>query len=232
MKKTQSGFALIEGLLIILILAIIGFGGYYVWHSQQQTNKTLDTAKNTSQNAAQNTPNINMNNLDLAKGAVSLKYSDLWVAGDNSYDPTGQQPCAGNPVTSQEMCVDNVRFQLKKEGLTDGDHFGVTVNVYKRTNADSLRQWFDSDLGLPNGDPKPYRDLTISGQPALFYEGDYGKDEARVYYAVTRSNYGVVLSSILFRGQNYSYQNKDNIDYFNYRSDVETLAKSIEIQHP
>lgn len=52
MKKTQSGFALVESLLIILILVIIGFGGYYVWHSQKQTNKTLDTAATTSQKAA------------------------------------------------------------------------------------------------------------------------------------------------------------------------------------
>jgi len=52
MKKNQSGFALIEGLLIILIIAIIGFGGYYVWHTQKQTDKTLDTAAATSQKAA------------------------------------------------------------------------------------------------------------------------------------------------------------------------------------
>ena len=52
MNKRQSGFALIEGLLIILILAIIGFGGYYVWHTQKQTDKTLDTAAATSQKAA------------------------------------------------------------------------------------------------------------------------------------------------------------------------------------
>jgi hypothetical protein len=55
MKKTQEGFAIIESLLIILILVIIGFGGYYVWHTQQQTNKTLDQAANTSQKTASST---------------------------------------------------------------------------------------------------------------------------------------------------------------------------------
>jgi hypothetical protein len=46
MKNTQKGFALIESLLIILILVIIGFGGYFVWHTQKQTNKNnTDTVK-------------------------------------------------------------------------------------------------------------------------------------------------------------------------------------------
>ena len=232
MNKRQSGFALLEGLLIILILAIIGFGGYYVWHTQQQTNKTLDTAAATSQNSNHNSVNINMNNLELAKGAVSLKYSDLWVSGDNSYDATGQQQCAGKPVTSNELCVDSVLLQLKNEGITDTDHFGVLVNVYKRTNTDSLHQWFDSDLGIPNGEQTAYKDITINRQPAIFFEGDYGKDEARVYYAVSRGDYGVVLGSTFFRGQYYSYKNTNNIDYFKYRPDVEALAKSITIQHP
>jgi hypothetical protein len=49
MNKTQKGFALVEGLLILLILAVIGFGGYYVWHSQRQTDKSLTQANQVSQ---------------------------------------------------------------------------------------------------------------------------------------------------------------------------------------
>jgi hypothetical protein len=56
MKKTQKGFAVVESLLIILILVIIGFGGYYVWQTQQQTNKTLDQASATSQKTAATKP--------------------------------------------------------------------------------------------------------------------------------------------------------------------------------
>lgn len=52
MNKTQTGFALIEGLLIILILAIIGFGGYYVWNTQKNVDKTSKETVNTSQSAA------------------------------------------------------------------------------------------------------------------------------------------------------------------------------------
>ncbi len=56
MKKNQKGIALIETLLIILILVIIGFGGYYVWHTQKQTDKILNQAAATSQKTTATKP--------------------------------------------------------------------------------------------------------------------------------------------------------------------------------
>jgi type II secretory pathway pseudopilin PulG len=55
MNKTQKGFALIESLLIVLILVIIGFGGYYVWNSQKQTDKSLSNAEKASQTTTNST---------------------------------------------------------------------------------------------------------------------------------------------------------------------------------
>ena len=51
MNKTQKGFALVESLLILIIVLLVGFIGYYVWHTKSQTNKTLDTAASTNQTA-------------------------------------------------------------------------------------------------------------------------------------------------------------------------------------
>lgn len=50
MNKSQRGFALIEGLLIILILVFLGFAGYYVWHTQKNTDKSSKNALSASQN--------------------------------------------------------------------------------------------------------------------------------------------------------------------------------------
>jgi hypothetical protein len=49
MNKTQHGFAVLESLLILVIIAIIGGTGYYVWHSKQQTDKSLNDASTSSQ---------------------------------------------------------------------------------------------------------------------------------------------------------------------------------------
>lgn len=50
MNKNQSGFALIEGLLILLIVAVIGGVGYYVYNSQKQTDRSLNSASSVSDN--------------------------------------------------------------------------------------------------------------------------------------------------------------------------------------
>jgi|GEM_PF-2471482 len=37
----QSGFAVVEALLVVIILAIVGFTGWFVWHSKQSVDATL-----------------------------------------------------------------------------------------------------------------------------------------------------------------------------------------------
>ncbi len=35
--KKQKGFAIIEVLLVLVLVAVIGFGGWYIWHSHHDT---------------------------------------------------------------------------------------------------------------------------------------------------------------------------------------------------
>lgn len=44
--RDQSGFTLVEILLIVLVLAVLGFGGYYVW-SQQSDNEQESASQST-----------------------------------------------------------------------------------------------------------------------------------------------------------------------------------------
>jgi hypothetical protein len=48
-QPNQAGFAAIEALLIVVILAIIGGTGYFVWHARQSTNDSLDKAAQSTQ---------------------------------------------------------------------------------------------------------------------------------------------------------------------------------------
>lgn len=43
-KNNHFGFGHIEFLLIILILSVISFGGYYVWHNNNKTKTQSDTS--------------------------------------------------------------------------------------------------------------------------------------------------------------------------------------------
>lgn len=48
MKKNQKGFGAIEGLLILVIVGLIGFVGWYVFHAKTDTDKSLSSAAASS----------------------------------------------------------------------------------------------------------------------------------------------------------------------------------------
>ncbi|HWT55790.1 MAG TPA: hypothetical protein VN031_02015 [Candidatus Microsaccharimonas sp.] len=45
----QSGFAAIEAVLILVIVAMLAGTGYYVWHARQATNRSLEQAAKSTQ---------------------------------------------------------------------------------------------------------------------------------------------------------------------------------------
>jgi uncharacterized protein HemX len=50
-RKDQRGVGAVEAILILVIIAIIAGVGWYVWHVKQNSDKSLDQATTTSQNA-------------------------------------------------------------------------------------------------------------------------------------------------------------------------------------
>jgi hypothetical protein len=53
----QKGFAAIETALTILIIAVIGGTGYYVYHANKKTNDTLNTSSQVAQSSPGKTKN-------------------------------------------------------------------------------------------------------------------------------------------------------------------------------
>ena len=48
LKNNQYGFGAIEGLLVLVVIAIIGFTGWYVWHAKQTTDKNLTSGSSSA----------------------------------------------------------------------------------------------------------------------------------------------------------------------------------------
>jgi hypothetical protein len=77
LSSNQSGFTVVEGIAIIVIVAILGFTGWFVWSSQKATSKTLsDTNKSAT---AQSTKKIVTKEPIAALSKAPTKYDDPTV---------------------------------------------------------------------------------------------------------------------------------------------------------
>lgn len=64
MRKNQNGFSVLEGLLLIVILGLIGFVGWYVWRASQNANKSLDNSADYLNTIAQQKREPEPNDID------------------------------------------------------------------------------------------------------------------------------------------------------------------------
>lgn len=87
--KTQKGFGIIEGLLILVILGLVGGVGYYAWKVNKDSEKNLDsistskvsTSEKKTEKAAD--PTKDWKAYSSKEGQYSLKYPTTWVTADS-----------------------------------------------------------------------------------------------------------------------------------------------------
>jgi len=88
MKKiNQSGFGAVEALLLILVLAVIGFAGFYVWHSQKKTAPAATVTTSSDSKATTNDVYAGWKSYSLKYEKLSFKYPAAWTAQDITGDP-------------------------------------------------------------------------------------------------------------------------------------------------
>ena len=79
MNNNQSGFAILEALLILVIVAVISGVGWYAVHTKHQTDKILAQSEKTSQSvplSAQKT-SAPQDYINIREWGVKLKTSDI-----------------------------------------------------------------------------------------------------------------------------------------------------------
>ncbi len=84
-RSTRSqGFTVVEILLVLILLAIIGFTGYYVWHTQKQVNRTLNDTQKTSATSTSSHGSQDRDTVKAIKAAV-FAYKDNANLGDSQF---------------------------------------------------------------------------------------------------------------------------------------------------
>jgi hypothetical protein len=137
MIKNQKGIALLETLLILLILTIIGFGGYYVWNSQKQSDKSLSSAEKASQpTPVSNSNSASKKTLTIEEWGVKATYSSsvslkyVLRDGDNNVAETSSQELdsAGCPNGGGLIA----RYTSNQAANEPGGH-GMTASAFAKT---------------------------------------------------------------------------------------------------
>lgn len=87
--KSQKGFSAVETILLVIIVGLIGFTGWYVYTSNGKANKTLDQA-NSVQNSTPTVKESNKTYESTAIKGLSFKYPTSWILenGETAFDGT------------------------------------------------------------------------------------------------------------------------------------------------
>jgi hypothetical protein len=184
MKLNQKGIGIIETLLILILLTIVGFTGYYVWHTQKNSDSSYNNASKSI--AAKPVPSSGTEASDLktysnTNYGLTFKYSpDVSVK-----DTTGSMTGSGDNFPWYEQ-TDYVKLSLEFSGL------GNTVAKLV-VNDDDLQK----TIGSMGGSGTISRTYDVNGHKAYYITGygNGGIGSPGVEYVVEGPNYSFVLSS-------------------------------------
>lgn len=168
LQKNQSGFGVIEGLLVVLVVAVIGFGGYYVVHSQKtaarSNSATSSTAKSTSANQSTATkaqsPDPYAGWKTYAGADFNLKYPADWNVKAGSFGQDGQVWGTNVSINPNTVPTTTGAFVNPPASYSSSNSYTVSIKKFAISTSDYLAY----NNGIGYNQPKPYNYLKTSGQ--------------------------------------------------------------------
>jgi Tfp pilus assembly protein PilV len=155
-NKHESGFSGIETLLVVLIIAVLGFGGYAVWHSRQSKSSSYQAlSTDLTKTATNSTPlqtvsnfynkyNLNIGNETASQATVQAYGSTDLISYFNKYKNVGEDPieCSQDNVPNFTINLVNQTKSVAKvnviENFTTPQTIAVTVVNQNGWKVDSV----------------------------------------------------------------------------------------------
>jgi len=146
LRPNRKGFAGVEALLILVVIAIIGGTGYFVYQSQKKTNDTLNSASKsasvtkTKKKTAVKDATSDWTSYTSTDGKYSLKYPSSWATATHPELCSPGILLLGPDAESVGKCASDALGQISVAS-TSGDYrssydyskqAGFTIN--KKTN--------------------------------------------------------------------------------------------------
>lgn len=245
MSKNEKGFSALEVLLLILVVAVIGFGGYYVWRTQAQRslNAKSTTLKTTVANKAKpltytlssgvksSTPQLvymrdTASNID---NIVSFMQPKDWRDdADTTADGCGIKDCLGQTMI--------VPANEEEDGAKYPDYFVVTISAFQTTDDVKtifMNNWQDSNAAAADAYSAFSTTEGIQGfkydfEPTTPTAPD-NKYVEHVGYGVSNGKHAAVLDVSYFNGAHKSFADKNKVDYGQYAATVDQIAKTLHL---
>jgi hypothetical protein len=143
MKRNQKGVLGIEGVLLLIIVGLLVFIGWYVWHTKQTTNATLNGAASQQISVKAQDQTKNWVKYSSAVGKFSVKFPNSWFLPDNKVLCANDMLMLGASQVSAGHCASGAigeviitskdsdqtkNYQLPKEQYPNVSISEVTVN--------------------------------------------------------------------------------------------------------
>lgn len=162
-KQDSRGFTLVEGLLLILVITVISFAGWYVWNNGQD-DKTDDNARTTATTKKQQSTNTQKDDgltpYENKEIGVAFRYPAEWgtvhvepntsaATGKGYYVKFSNKNNVGASFSTKDFTVNAGRggayydapttFALASENATDHSWDGLdATKIYEKTSTNIL----------------------------------------------------------------------------------------------
>jgi len=165
----QKGFSVIEALLVLVVIGILGFTGWYVYHAKQTSNKDYSDAASSTVPAFKTKKTVNTTTDTQSKVSV---YTLSSVGASFSYPSDFSVLTYPNGVGVKSPDYQSASNFLK---ISRGSALVVSYNTFS-VGSDTDASLTSQAASVANGTPTSSKFITVAGLNAVEFSDSAGEN--------------------------------------------------------